>query len=267
MWRSEGLEKSGKTLVMVAIAFCFGYGCGYNVFTNMTTLRYRGIPWATTITPDQFMRQTGEKDPSNWWIKDGFVLIDEAPTWFLQGAQGTSNVSQILQRGSVQLSKRNARLLMTSHLGDFLPNYVDNLTQTVFECKTDDGGKHIAFRAYDNQRRIECARNKIPWGNKDKAHWWLPGEPFFDLYDYEEGMDIFATDYSDFAGTSARRRRRAIESYGEEPTVQSYPTDPHEFEMLSRQVKTLTNLFTASQVSDPSRPTKADRIRARVGAD
>lgn len=264
MWRAEGLQKSGKTLVMAGISFAFGYGAGYNVFTNMSSCKYRGVRWATTITLDQLLRQMAETDKSKWWIKDGFLLIDEAPTWFLKGGQSTSNVSQMLARCSVQLMKRNIKLIYTAHLINMIPDYLDALTEVVFECKTDDGGQHIAFKVYDNQHRIECARYKYPWGEWDKAQWWVPGPPFFDLYDYEEAMDIFATDRSDFAGASGRRRSRQL--LPDDQRQQQYPNSRDDIAVLTGKVSELQGLLIKGSNGALPRMSKADRLREQVGA-
>lgn len=266
MWRAEGLQKSGKTLVMAGIAFAFGYGNGYNVYTNMTSCKYNGVRWATTITIDDLFRDMARKEKHKWKIKDGFLFIDEAPTWFGKGARRNTTVGQMLEHCSVQLMKHNIKLIYTAHLANMMPDNVDQLTEYVFECTTDDGGRHIAFRVYDNQYRLMCWRYKNPWGERDKAHWWVPGEPFWDIYDYEEGMDIFATDMSDFTGASGRRRRKQLTP--EEERQQQSPSSPREMEMLRNKVGEIQQLLvTGSNGALGGMMSKRDRLRAAVGAD
>jgi len=201
LWRCEGFQKSGKTLLAVGLAKCF-YDVGYPVYTNMKSLTF-----GQKMELDDLLGFRGN-------MNNGVILLDEMHTLF-DSRNAMSQGNKLASYFATQVGKRHCVLIYTTHLGGMIEGRIFRLTTLRFRCRTPDQGQHIFVNALNEERAAEAAYFS---GIAVQESWYVvDGRKVWGLYDPDEPILPSEIGHSEFASKSQRGLADILDNMDEVP--------------------------------------------------
>lgn len=201
--------KSGKSLSMIFWAKRLMSRIGCDVYTNMSSLAYKGQSWGEQIEFETLLTDITQSDLSQARYKMGLLLVDEAHTLWegqeMRGVRGRAMTALIAQAG-----KRGLIVLFTAHLAGMISPRVRELTQCIIRCKTPDEGRTVWWNVRDPRAWREAEYDNLPpprdtrliLHNAWKQHAW---------YDTNEVIDPFTSARTAGASKSQKSFLRELE--------------------------------------------------------